>query len=74
MVFNQRRYFKREGGFSLDERARKPALVKGGEGGDETNPCNAHTAALIETIGETKAHQNCRSTSSSGGDNAAITK
>lgn len=62
--------------FSLDERARKPALVKGegGEGGDETNPCNAHTAALIETIGETKAHQNCRSTSSSGGDNAAITK
>lgn len=49
-------------------------LRGGGEGGDETNPCNAHTAALIETIGETKAHQNCRSTSSSGGDNAAITK
>lgn len=50
-------------------------LIKGrGESGDETNPCNAHTAALIETIGETKAHQNCRPTSSSGGDNAAITK
>lgn len=49
----------RGGGVSLDGRTLKPALS---EGRGETNPCNARAAALIQTIGETKAHQNCRFT------------
>lgn len=31
--------------------------------GGKTNPSNARAAVLIQTIGETKAHQNCRFTS-----------